>query len=477
MPLEKCLFNLLNNIPKLSKERSKVLSYRFGFQGKAPETLAEVGVRIGVTRERIRQIEKKIIDRLPKSTIYMPQLEKAINLLEDVAPISVDDSMQRLINAGLTEVNFHPKSIIAAGKFCHIETSLKVQSIRKQVLVTAKTEEKVARRLFTLALRKAGASGATDIEEVLDQAQSEKLEFEQERAIRLLKNMKEIVWLNDNWFWVPSIPATRNRLRNVTRRMLSVAAPIHIKKLRSGARRMARFRNSSNNWDIRIPPISTMRVLFESHPEFVIDEKGYVSSTKALDYQQELGESESILVDIIRSTPTSLLDRKTLRKESIKRGINPNTFEMLLTYSPIIEHVELNIWTLRGLEVDPTQVEAIRDANSLKPTEKRVTSFEWTNEGHVSISVRVPETPPPSFVFLAPAGVNRFVSAKEYDVKSPREVQDRKIKILDAGNVIGSGAILRRLGADEGDVANFIFDYINKTVVIDIDSEENMVID
>jgi hypothetical protein len=477
MPLEQCLLDLLNSFPKLSEERSKVLSYRFGFQGKAPETLASVGDRIGVTRERVRQIEKRIYERLPKSPIYMPQLEKAISILEDMAPLSVDDSMQQLINEGLTNINFHPKSIIAPGKFCRIDMSLKVQSIRKQALVTAKTEEKVARRLLTLAIRIAGASGATDIEEVLDQAQIEKLDFEQERAIRLLKNSKEIVWLDDNWFWVPSIPTARNRLRNVTRRMLSVAAPIHIKKLRAGARRMARFRNSSNNRNIRIPPISIMRVLFESHPEFIIDEKGYVSSLEALDYQQELGEGERILVDIIRSTPTSLLDRHALRKESVKRGTNPNTFEMLLTYSPIIEHVDVNIWTLRGLVVDPTQVEAIRVANALKPTEKRVTSFGWTEEGHISIKVRVPEIPPPSFVFLAPAGVNRFVCAKEYNIINPQEVQDRSIKVLEAGNVLGSGEILRRLGADEGDVANFIFDYVNKTVAVDIDSEENMVND
>ena len=42
----------------------KVLELRFGLKGERPRTLEEVGDRFGVTRERIRQVESKTLNRL-----------------------------------------------------------------------------------------------------------------------------------------------------------------------------------------------------------------------------------------------------------------------------------------------------------------------------------------------------------------------------------------------------------------------------
>ena len=55
------LFKVLDSLP--SRER-KVLELRFGLKGERPRTLEEVGERFGVTRERIRQVEAKTLNRL-----------------------------------------------------------------------------------------------------------------------------------------------------------------------------------------------------------------------------------------------------------------------------------------------------------------------------------------------------------------------------------------------------------------------------
>lgn len=58
--LEKIIDNLLNQI---SNERDKqVIWLRFGLDGRGQRTLAQVGTELGVSRERIRQMEKKGID-------------------------------------------------------------------------------------------------------------------------------------------------------------------------------------------------------------------------------------------------------------------------------------------------------------------------------------------------------------------------------------------------------------------------------
>lgn len=55
------LFRVLDSLP--ARER-KVLELRFGLKGERPRTLEEVGDRFGVTRERIRQVESKTLNRL-----------------------------------------------------------------------------------------------------------------------------------------------------------------------------------------------------------------------------------------------------------------------------------------------------------------------------------------------------------------------------------------------------------------------------
>lgn len=50
----------------LKKNEAEILQYRFGLNDYEPETLDTIGKRYGVTRERIRQIEAKSLEKLRK---------------------------------------------------------------------------------------------------------------------------------------------------------------------------------------------------------------------------------------------------------------------------------------------------------------------------------------------------------------------------------------------------------------------------
>ncbi|MCA1754884.1 MAG: RNA polymerase sigma factor RpoD/SigA [Spirochaeta sp.] len=63
--VEKALKNDINEIlATLSDKEAEIVQYRFGLNGRSPLSLKEIGDRYSLTKERIRQIEKKAIKRL-----------------------------------------------------------------------------------------------------------------------------------------------------------------------------------------------------------------------------------------------------------------------------------------------------------------------------------------------------------------------------------------------------------------------------
>lgn len=72
--MSKSLVDDINNVlSTLTEKESDIIERRFGLNGKSPLSLKEIGDRYDLTKERIRQIEKKAIKRLqhPSRSQYL----------------------------------------------------------------------------------------------------------------------------------------------------------------------------------------------------------------------------------------------------------------------------------------------------------------------------------------------------------------------------------------------------------------------
>lgn len=66
--MQKTVVNHLNTaISALDERESEIINCYFGLNGNAPMTLEEIGARFNLTRERVRQIKEKCIERLKSS--------------------------------------------------------------------------------------------------------------------------------------------------------------------------------------------------------------------------------------------------------------------------------------------------------------------------------------------------------------------------------------------------------------------------
>ena len=463
-PLDVALRKLFESLSSLKGDRLEALIERFGWGGKPPITLEEAGQRLDITRERIRQIQNAIYRKFPDHPLFLPQLRQAISSLTAFAPIKIDVARLYLKTEGITTTAFDTKSVIAAASDCGIECAIQVQVVRGQKLVVSKKHKAAAEALMKFARKQAGASGATNISEVVEQVLQKGFEITEEKARRLLKAHKAVSFLSEDWFWIPSIPVGRNRLRNVARKMLAVTSPMSIMDIRGGLRRVYFFRNSvgtARSWPFRVPPSIVLSEFFKQHPEFDIDEEGRAYAVEKLDYRTELGTADQIYVDSLRSTASCVLDRQSLLRD---RGLNDSTFSVATTYSPILSHVDLNIWTLRGVDVNPAAVEALRAANALRPREKRLQDYGWTTDGRIWIATRIPELYE-SYVCGCPGAVVRFLQGRRFRALGEDGLEYGTIGFSESPSTsYGYNPFLHRVGAEQGDILISEFD-LNADIV------------
>ncbi|MCK5154291.1 MAG: sigma-70 family RNA polymerase sigma factor, partial [Spirochaetales bacterium] len=67
-----------SSLSELSPREKSIIQLRYGLSGECPQTLEEIGYIMGITRERVRQIQNKSISKL-RSFKEIKELELIIS--------------------------------------------------------------------------------------------------------------------------------------------------------------------------------------------------------------------------------------------------------------------------------------------------------------------------------------------------------------------------------------------------------------
>ena len=452
-------------LPGLGEMQTQALLARMGWHGRPPITLEAAGKIMGTTRERVRQLQARLYRRRPPLPLFMPALDRALDELHLAAPIPADKAAELLAAKGISNLPFHPASVLSAAEYCGKLASFELHELGGTEMVVSSRDLALAQRLTHIALRQAGRYGVSNLEEVLAQAAAEDLEASKEDLRTYLAASSRLQFLDEDWFWSPTIPNERNRLHNTTRGILSVISPMDIATLREGIWRRYQWRHLQ-----LVAPRAILLEFYDAHPDFIVVGQ-YVQPAVPLDYRKELGPSEQVMVDVLRTVATGVLDRASFVDACVARGINPNTLSVMLTYSSVISHLETDAWALRGSDVSPMALKAVLDANAQRPRQRRMLDYGWTPDGQLWLAYRIPSAH--SVVIGVPGPISRYVSGRSFKAVAEDGTPTGTVVIdNDSHASWGYGPFLSRRGADEGDVLRVTFDLLGATARLQLQGSE-----
>lgn len=259
MRLDDALNGYSAGLSRARGARLDALIARFGWAGSRPVTLKEAGAQLNGARERIRQIQAKTLGGVPPHRVIMPALDRALDLLQQNAPLSPEDAENLLVKEGVASRPFHPLSLLEAATVCGRTPTFEIVRVRGCELVVSSPLQGIANSVIQTAFIQASASGVSNLMEVVG-IQKKGMSVSEDDVRQILKVLSVAQFLSDDWFWRPSGLAERNRLRNVSRRILSVSSPINVSVLREGVRRVYAVRRTrgSAKWRLIVPPRNVM---------------------------------------------------------------------------------------------------------------------------------------------------------------------------------------------------------------------------
>lgn len=475
MNLEDALSDLLSEIVPEHKRRH-AMSRRLGWSGKPPRTLEATGKELGLTRERIRQVQSRVLKRLPKAhPVFLPALDSALVALTESGPISDKAAIALTLKSGYSKSGFHPAAIIATANSLGHEHALQRSRVKGTYFVTTRNVDVQVRSVSTMARRLAGANGAFSIFHAKRECAKLGTEIDEERIRNVLGSIPDFISLDSerDWWRVKGLPDGRDRLVNLSKKMLSVASPLSIKTIRDGVNRAYRGRASSNSHfrdSLAVPPVEVLHSFFEHHEEFSVDD-GLVSYRAPLDYKNELGIGEQALVEILRSCATGVLDRGTLARGALERGVSEASLGVVTSFSPLLERVGMGVWKIRGVRVDPTAVELVVQRVRDLPRNPRVMNYGWTEDGKIWIAVKTPH-PPKSMVVGIPSSLRDFIGDRSFSAMLEDGSPCGTLTSKEQGTLYGFYTFARAVGLDEGDVVRMTFDLVRTNVVLEEVDEE-----
>jgi hypothetical protein len=447
------LEQILSAITRTDAQRV-ALRRRFGWDGRPPTTLEEAAQGIGVTRERVRQIEVKARKQL--DSVWAPAFDRALRIVSNVRFATAAEMQQALRDAKLISDEFSLASLLRTARLL----GRPVPAVSEQGGFLAHAD--VAQALAAIELqarRLTDRWGTTTVAELTSVLAEKGGDVDDAIVRRSLEAVSGIRYLDDgrNWFWL--VGSRRNRLLNQARKIMSVAGSISLGELRDGVGRHHRMRGFR-------PPRAVLARLCDDTGLYRVEGDRVVGTEDLPDWHEVLGTNERLLAEALFEHGPVM--RRTDLEELVvgESGMSRNSFWVYLTYSPILARYAPGVYGLRGASISAAEVSAM-----IPPLVRTKVLGEhgWTPDRRIWIVYQLSAAAAQTGVLSVPAslapvlrGQFRLYTADDAPVGTA---------VIEETRLWGVSPFYLRRGVEAGDHVLLVLDLSKRTARIDAGDE------
>jgi hypothetical protein len=437
----------------IRRKRNRVISARrLGWDGCGGRTLQAVGNEFGLTRERIRQIESRLISRLHNSKIpsFAPVLDRSLDIIMALIPRSEEKITIALVEEGIITDFFDLRGIITAGRILDREVPFAIKTSRRiRLVVPLDFSGDVVWEIAKGAIRYWGVSTIADTAARVSERTGKIADSSY--VVDALKLLKGFEWLDEErgWYWISSIQ--QNRLVHQIEKILSVAPCISINELREGVRRPYFLKGFA-------PP---RKVLLEVCSRMLgcSVEADRVIAKPAPAQEDVLGNAEYIMTKCLLQNGPLILGSE-FEKLCTSMGMTRSNFYRHLGYSPIITRYSPSVYGLRGAEIGPGLAEDV--AKHLRRT-KLIQDHGWTDLGEVWVLYKLSDSAIHNGVVTIPTSLRNVITGT-YKLKSEEGERMADLVVKD-NQARGLTTYFKRRGGEVGDILLLVFELKTSTVI------------
>ncbi|HEY3778083.1 MAG TPA: sigma factor-like helix-turn-helix DNA-binding protein [Rhizomicrobium sp.] len=457
LPPTCCLEDELSQIVStVANERATKIVIRVnGLSGDGHRTLESVGEEYGLTRERIRQIATKALKRLEPRQFSTPWLAAALLLLDQNSPCVAGDFSKRLRAAGITRGNFDIGGIESACEILGQRFEFTTALIAGRKVYGRRERLKRIIRFFRECRQATSRGGCANFDSICDDLKVTSPEREILRELATFGDMCR--WLDDDRQWLLAVSCSRNRLSNLVAKVFAVAPSLPLSELRRAVARSRRLE--------AVPPTGIIANFVVATGLGRVD-ADVVTASANFGNMVRPGSAEEILV-IALQLHGPVLGWERFQELCIRAGMNPVTFGIYASGSPIVARLARGVYSLVGADVSPGAVEEVQRENAVS---RRKTEWGWTSRGSLWCALGLTLTNITSGALPVPSFVASFAEGQWQPRFAGKELA--AIIKCKGGFVSGLRRPLLNAGGEAGDVCVLEFCPTSRIVNLSIGGEE-----
>jgi hypothetical protein len=324
---------------RLDAKQRRAVARRLGWDGQGPTTLSRAAATEGYTRERVRQLERRVILHVERTRPRLEFTEAALDAVHAAAPAWRGHLARMLSRAQIAAEPFDPLGVVRAAELSGIPVNL----LEQGGLVLQNEQARLGEEAMQLAHRLVVRDGAAAVSAI-----AKRLTVRPGRVQGLLEFRDDITWLDEQHEWLV-VSAARTRAATAVRKMLSLAPKLTLADVGGGLDRQ--------RLDVKLP-YDVLRSLCAAYDWLNFDQVAdVVSLVRPLDPVRTLSPLERLLVGVFQAEGPVLGFTQAVRLAEAA-GMNPASAGVYLSRSPVFQTVSRGRYVIRGYGGDVVSLRA-----------------------------------------------------------------------------------------------------------------------